>query len=94
MPRISAARKTFDGLARKRARGYPIATVAYYAPDDKYRALITPRAKAVRSVLSGKVGTDGPASTFTEGHRLQAWRQSHLVEAHTRRAVCLSGSSG
>ncbi len=36
MPRISAARKTFDRLARKRSRGYPIATVAYYGPDDKY----------------------------------------------------------
>lgn len=36
MPRISAARKTLEKLARKRSRGYPIATVAYYGPTDKF----------------------------------------------------------
>jgi hypothetical protein len=36
MPRLSAARKTFDRLARRRSTGYPIATVAYYGPDDQY----------------------------------------------------------
>jgi len=35
MPRLSAARKTFTRLARRHT-GYPIATVAYYGPDDQY----------------------------------------------------------
>jgi hypothetical protein len=35
MPRLSPSRKTFTRLARRHT-GYPIATVAYYGPDDKY----------------------------------------------------------
>jgi hypothetical protein len=35
MPRKSVARKALEKLARKRSRGYPIATIAYYGPTDK-----------------------------------------------------------
>ena len=35
MPRMSATRKTFERLARKRSAVYPVATVAYYGPDDQ-----------------------------------------------------------
>ncbi len=36
MPRMSIARKTLEKLARKRSRGHPIATIAYYGPTDQF----------------------------------------------------------
>ncbi len=36
MPRMSTARKILERKARKRSAGYPIATVAYYGPTDKF----------------------------------------------------------
>jgi len=35
MPRMSASRKTFARLGRKSVVVYPVATVAYYGPDNQ-----------------------------------------------------------